>query len=323
MNAWVDIDPAEAESRSRSLRRRLSDIEQAMQEQLAALREKPDSFAFRLGWKSLASMQERLKGDLAVVTVHRASEQLTVILDGAKFNREADLGTLGTLLIRLQKLYTSIGQAITRGPTLRGPISGAIRDMTQLRLQTTFASSFGMHMTVPADYDLMGNSVPTSALETMFQLLNATNDESRLMQMSGEIGRRSFGHLRHIAIALRDADADLKTEWRDLAGTQYSWHLRRGDAAGVIANLGNISETRTGEITTRGRLVGASLLRNRFEFLSDDGAIYDGKFVVGLGPSIRAAFGEECMATIDETEVADLGSGESRVYFSLRELTAP
>lgn len=118
---------------------------------------------------------------------HRISKQVAFSLAGSAFaDNSASLGNLGVFFIRLQKLYSSIAQAIRTGPTLRGPIAAEIRAATELRLADVYASSFGMKMYVPAGFDLMGNSISSDALEAFFQLLRATTVESDLMRLSGE-----------------------------------------------------------------------------------------------------------------------------------------
>ena len=73
----------------------------------------------------------------------------------------------------------------------------------------------------------MGHSVASEALEAMFQLLKAAEDEQAQTQLSGEFGRRTFSHLTNVAEALRQADATLKVDWVDYAGTQHGWVVER------------------------------------------------------------------------------------------------
>lgn len=50
---WGNIEQVEAEGRLRGLRRRLAELDEALQGQQAILREKPESFAFKLSCDSL------------------------------------------------------------------------------------------------------------------------------------------------------------------------------------------------------------------------------------------------------------------------------
>jgi len=316
---WENIEPVEAEGRLRGVRRRLAELDEALQGQQAILRENPESFAFKLSCESLLQIQTRLRDELVELVRHRRNEQITFALGGAQFaDNSASLGTLGVFLIRLQKLYSSIAQAISTGPTRRGPIAVDIRAATELRLADVYPSSFGMQMFVPSGFDLVGNSISSEALDAMFQLLMSTDDDQKLMRLSGEYGRRTFGHLRQVATVLREASATLKINWTDYTGTQHNWVSDPDATLRIIEHLDKITETRSEQRQFSGRLVGASLLRNRFELLLPDRSMIEGKFISGLGAAITDAFGEICTVTVDETEVRDKVSGETKTYYSLK-----
>lgn len=318
-SVWTNVDPVEAEGRLRSIRRRLAELDEALQGQQMILRDNPDSFAFQLACESLLLNQQRLQAELIQLVCNRSHEQISLALSGQNFvNHSASLGYLGIFLIRLQKLYSSIGQAIRTGPTLRGPIAADIRSATDLRLSNIYPSSFGMKMFVPSEFDLMGNSVASDSLDALFQLLQSSIEEDRFMRLSGELGRRTFGHLRHVASTLQDAQATLTINWIDYTGTRHNWESTPETNRKIIEQLDKIKETRSEEKRLKGRLVGASLLRNRFELLLPERTIIDGKFVSGLGPEITKAFGSVCNVIVDETEIHDRVSGESKTYYSLK-----
>lgn len=315
---WKDIDPLDAEGRLRGLRRRLAELDDAIKGQQAILRERPESFAFQLSCNSLLQMQEALRQEFSVLIRHRTNEKIDLALDGNRFiGHSASLGHLGFFFLRLQKLYSSIAQAIRTGPTLRGPIAEEIRSATDLRLSATYPSSFGMTLYVPTSFDLMGNSIAADSLDTMFQLLTSSCDEKRLMQFSGELGRRTFSHLRHVASSIYYAEADFKIEWSDFTGTRHTWETNANVAREIIQNLSNITETRSGERLLTGRLVGASLLRNRFELLLTDNTLVEGKVIADLSDAIRKAFGTVCKVRVNETEILDRGTGDRRTYYAL------
>ncbi|NBB41602.1 hypothetical protein [Sphingobium yanoikuyae] len=298
----------------------MSELDIALSDQQSLVREFPHSFAVKLSGESLRSMELALRRELAEVLRHRQAEHVSIALDGPSFaNHSAKLSDLGVIFTRVQKLFSSVAQAITTGPTNRGPIPAEIMSNTALRLQTTFASSFGMDIAVPSAYDLLGESLPSETFTQLFQLLNSASDEARLMRLSGEVGRRSLVHLRHLATHLRATDATLKMGWKDFAGTRYEWSIETAGAEKIIASIDNITETRSDTSQREGWLVGASLLRNRFEILLDDGQVIEGKFVAGLSESVADAFGKRVVAVVDETEVLDRATGEARTFYTLKE----
>jgi hypothetical protein len=323
LEVWKGIDPLVAEARLRGLRRRLSELDAALSDQQSLAREFPSSFAIKLSGNGLRSMEIALRKELSDILRHRQAEQLSVALDGPSFiNHSANLSDLGFIFTRVQKLFSSVAQAITTGPTSRGPIPSSIMANTSLRLQGTYPSSFGLDIAVPASYDLLGESLPSDTFTQMFQLLNAATDDVRLMRLSGEIGRRSLVHLRHLASHFRATNATLRLDWKDFSGTRYDWSLDFGDAERIMKSIDNITETRSSSLVFEGFLVGASLLRNRFEVLLDDGIVIEGKFVSGLSTNIAENFGMRIEAKVDETEMLDRASGESRVFYTLREINS-
>lgn len=318
---WHGINPSSAEARLRGLRRRLSELDSALSDNQSLLRDYPESFAIKLSGHSLRSMEISLRHELAEVLRHRRSERISISLDGPNYkNHSAKLSDLGVIFTRMQKLFSSVAQAISTGPTSRGPIPSDIVSNTSMSLHSTYASSFGMEIAVPVQYDLLGESLPSDAFTQLFQLLNSAHDDARLMRLSGEIGRRSLVHLKYLAKHLRATDAQLTLEWKDFAGTKYDWYLDARDADIVVASIDNITETRSEIREFNGWLVGASLLRNRFELLLDDGGVIEGKFVSGLAGEIASAFGNRIRSIIDETEILDRASGESKVFYALTEL---
>jgi hypothetical protein len=67
------------------------------------------------------------------------------------------------------------------------------------------------------------------------------------------------------------------------------------------------------------------LLRNRFEIILDSRDVISGKFVAGLSGTVQDTFGKRVTALLDETEVLDKASGETKTFYTLKgaELSAP
>jgi len=316
---WSGVDPNHAEQALRALSRRLRELESALSDQRELLQARPDSFAFSLGYSSLVQLQERLLGERSELLKHRVAERVDVSLEGASFQKDgASAAALGALLIRLQKLYSSIAQAITEGPKLRGPIASAIMSATELRLAATFPSSFGMSLIVergPMDGEVA--HLPSASLERMFGLLKTEQTALALMQTTGELGGRVLNHYRHIANILQSTESDLKVEWSDSEGIKHYWLTSSESAGKTVSLLKSIQEVSSETNTVIGRLVGASLLRNRFELLADDGRLLEGKVTGNALRTISTCFGKVVNAELDMTTVRDQGSGEARTYYAL------
>jgi hypothetical protein len=322
LDVWKGIEPAVAEARLRGLRRRLSELDEALNEQQALARSLPNSFAVKLSGEGLRSMEGALRGELAEVLQYRQAERISIALDGPNFaGHSAKLSDLGVIFTRFQKLFSSVAQSIKTGPTNRGPIPLEILSGTSLRLQASFPSSFGMDIIVPTEFDLLGESLASSALTQLFQLLNVASDSERVMQLSGEIGRRSLVHLRQLSKHLSATDSTLVLDWKDFAGTRYDWKIEKHHAHRIIESIDGIVETSSITKSVEGWLVGASLLKNRFEIIQYNGSVTEGKFVVGLHAEVAKMFGYEVLGTVDETVVSDRATGESRVFHTLKAIS--
>jgi hypothetical protein len=320
---WKGVDPNEAEARLRAMNRRLLDLDAALEGQRSCLRAKPGSFAFRLGFESLLGMQERLATERNELLAFRVAEKIDVALDGGAFHSNtAGIATLGVLLIRLQGLYSSIAQSLAKGPRRRGPIGRKINAMTELRLASTFPSSFGMSLVVEAESErqLIENTLPSNALDQLFGLLHNANDPRAIRRLSGELGARPINHLRHLAGILGRSGSELRLEWSDSAGLKHYWAADAERARSAFEHLGALKEVRSETRTVRGRLVGASLLKNTFELLAEDEGAITGKMATSVLGSVAPNFGEVCLAVIDETEIRDALSEETSVYRSLIDL---
>ena len=318
ISPWKGIDPREAEASLRGLLRRLSELDTALRHQQEILQERPDSFAFRLACDSLLRMQGNLQREMNTLVKYRVHETVDIALNGGPFaDQAASIAALGTVLIRLQKLFNSIGQAIRTGPTLRGPVSNEIRQLTEFRVVAFHPSSFGMTLVSPAGYDLIGESLSAASLGIMFQLLRAAEDDDEIMRLFGELGGRAFGHFRHVIEILDDRQSTITMRWADYTGTQYAWEAGAPKVSHISARLRTMTERRSEDRVLQGRLVGASLLRNRFELLLADQTVIEGKMVSGVTEAVKEAFGKPCEAHVTETEIHDQMTGQSRSYYAL------
>jgi hypothetical protein len=308
------------EAQIRGLNRRLSEVDAALSDTQEILRAEPDNFAIALSNSSLSKMQASLQNELVEAVRYRRNEEIKIVLDGRNVrDHSTDVLSLSVILSRFQRLYSSIAHAIHNGPTMRGPLASGILKSTSLRLQATYPSSFGMKIYVPSDFDLLGNSVSVSALEVLFELFGSSTRDDYVMEKAGEIGSRSMRHLRALARHIEESGTELSVDWRDYSGIKHDWQIDAEKASVVVGAIDRIATTRSELREVKGRLVGASLLRDRFELLSGD-TLFSGKFVASQTQLVQEVFGQEVSVILEETEVTDLASNEKRSYFTLTEI---
>jgi hypothetical protein len=318
MNLWDDIDPAEAEARMRGLVRRLSELDVALTAAQHIRAQHPNSFSAELSLDSLTHLQRRLEAERIELVRHRARERLEVSLSGSSYSdHSAGVGELGVFLIRLQKLYSSIAQAITTGPRRRGPISHEIRDATAMRFADVFPSSFGMEIFIRPRFDVFGESTAASTLQTLFTLLGATRQEHEISRLSAELGQRAVTHLRHVLDDLSRHHAGFSLKWTDMSGTNFAWDANNEQIAGLQKNVSRFRTKHSVEITIPAFLVGASLLRDRFELYDTNRDIIEGKLARDVKFKLREYFGRQCMATLEKVDIDETVTGDTRTFFTL------
>ncbi|MGF6427327.1 hypothetical protein [Bradyrhizobium elkanii] len=318
MNLWEGIEPQVAEAQMRGLTRRLAELDEALHANQLILSENPQSFAAQLGLESLSNLQHRLLSERAELVRHRQRERLEVTLKGFPFaDHSASVGALGFFLIRLQKLYSSIAQSITTGPRRRGPISNDILNATSLRFATVFPSSFGMEIFVRPKFDMFGESTAASSLQTLFTLLNATEREAEISRLSAELGQRAVGHLRHVLDDLGRSDAGFSLSWTDMTGTRFDWSADSEQIPALRNNVARFRTRQSVEITIPAVLLGASLLRDRFELITTDRSVIEGKLTREVKSQLREYFGRQCSATLEKVEIVETVSDDTRTFYTL------
>ena len=278
----------------------------------------PDSFAAKLSLNSLTHLQHRLEAERVELVQHRVRERLEINLSGYAYNdHTAGVGELGVFLIRIQKLYSAIAQAITTGPRRRGPISQYILDATAMRFADVFPSSFGMEIYIRPQFDVFGESTASTTLQTLFTLLNAAKQEKEISRLSGELGQRAVGHLRHILDDLSRHNAGFGLKWVDTSGTQFDWNADREQIPILQKNVARYRTKESVEITIKAFLVGASLLRDRFELYDVNREVIEGKLAREVKMKLREFFGRQCMATLEKVEIDEAVSGDTRTFYTL------
>jgi hypothetical protein len=323
MNLWEGIDPNAAEARMKGVTRRLSELDEAMKagQHLVALN--PDSFAAKLSLQSLTTIQDKLERERIELVSHRQRERLNIALNGEEYtDHTASIGVLGVFLIRLQKLYSSIAQALTTGPTLRGPVSQEITTATTLKFADVFPSSFGMEIYIKPRFDIFGESPAVASLVTLFNLLNATRTEAEISRLSAELGQRAVGHLRHVLSNMNRSHSGFELSWTDLSGTRFAWSASQDEVPNLQRNVSRFKTSHSIERKIIGVLLGASLLRDRFELLTREHEVIEGKIARAAKPKIREFFGRSCEMTVEQVEISEIVSNESRTYYTLTDIAS-
>jgi hypothetical protein len=188
---------------------------------------------------------------------------------------------------------------------------------TAMRFANVFPSSFGMEIFIRPKYDIFGDSTAASTLQTLFTLLNATRREVEISRLSAELGQRAVGHLRHVLDDLYRSNAGFALSWTDMSGTEYEWSADSEQISALKNNIARFKTRQSVEITIPAVLLGASLLRDRFELITSDRSIIEGKLTREVKPKLREYFGRQCSASLEKVEIVETVSDETRTFYTL------
>lgn len=319
---WENIDAAEAEARLSTLYERMSQLESILEGQAQILQKDPTSFAFKLMYNSFVFEQKRLQTELKELLLHRVHEQIGCHLNGPDFEHgTAQFDTLAAFLRFSQKLFSSIAHAITKGPTRRGRIPQEIIQLTQLKLTATSPGSFQLKIAIPSKLDLLRESPVIETLNKMFDLLNTGSEEDDLLNIAGLLGSRAMSQYRLLMRELVATETVPVLEWRTPTGQQKIWRPTYVSVSNTLQKLVNLVEKNIENKSIRGQLVGASLLRNTFEFISEDSKeIIRGNITKEALRTTSEFFGKRCEIVYSETTIVDSIAGIERKSFTLSEI---
>lgn len=310
---WKEISASEAQARADSARRHLADIEEQISIQEALCKEEPGSFAYRLSLQSLNAQREELERQLGEVLHYRVKEVIGLSLRGTAFyDNTANISDLAHILSRVQDLFSGVLQAISTGPTERGPLPSRILELSNLRLSSVYPSSFGMSFEVKTVVDMFGHSDVLDALDVVFSLLQAEHNKDKLIDFAGHLGRRAIRRYRNLVEILIETEASAQVQWDDPFGQPHKWQGSTDNFILLAHVLGSLrSETKSVE-SVPGWLLGASLLRNTFEFVTDKDVLIRGRIARDSRDRVREYFGKACVIEFQTTIVSDEITGTVR-----------
>jgi hypothetical protein len=251
---------------------------------------------------------------------------LDITLEGLSTGDDAiDVDLLARFLDTLQHTVTSVGQALVGEPTRRGAIRGDIRKATSLSLAATFSGSFGLHLTTAepelqpdqfeGSHEVLERSL-ASVLETLDVAVEGNGDAVR--EHAAALGPRAFARLQSLVHLLAAEGVTASFEWRSatrvLTSTVTSAQLSRAREALSTTTVAQ------NDVVVVGRLVGASLVRGRFELETSTGIILAGAIDPNLLERVADYFGEECQATLRMTTVHSLAERSENASYVLLNL---
>lgn len=285
--------------RTRSeIRNELADLASAFEE--FAADDPTEPFGVRLMRESLDRRRDVLTEEL-----RRAEDSdLVMILNGQPVvDHAVEVDFLVKILSPFEKAASAVAQALEDAATKAGVIPAAIRDRVAVRLQATFAGSFGLLLSgPPLDEQLMlpidEGDLPLPLFERAIGRLMAIieagqdpdNFDQSILDEIGDLGQRSASHVVDLAKSVSAVGAPVEFLWADAGHPQRRVVLSPLVATRLQEVLTHIEMAEV-EQSLRGRLVEASLVRRTFGVEDEDGNIVRGTVNPDIAHRIEEYFG--------------------------------
>lgn len=221
----------------------------------------------------------------------------------------------------LQELSDSIANTIYNQPSEKGKIPANILDKTEMVLKETRAGSFQAILNInhPKQTSLEEPEI-VHTMNELFSLFDSSSDEELLAEKISVLGPRALKNYIHWTKAIREMDTPIDLEWRSSYKERASISWDRKNANKIYKLLNNFSDAKEEEVTLQGRLTGANIRTETFEFISEDGERISGRISKEAIPSfISPKFGSNY--TIDLIKVM-IGHGfKEKVSWTLKNIS--
>lgn len=284
-------------------------------------------FGIELMKRSLRHRRVALEREAAAVS----ASDLFVVLNGPPIvENSVEVHWLVEVLKPFERAVSAVAQAIEDAATSAGLIPQNILDQSALRLNATFAGSFGMAMSGPLAAGQVELPIPfgdeiseplfdraiSRVIDVVEAATDAENYEQDLVEQIGDLGQRVTSHLAELAKQVEISALSMEMLW----GPRGE-HQRRVVLTPVLAKrmqqiIGSL-QTSDDEIKVSGRLVEASLPRRSFGIETADGAILRGTIDKDVAGLVEQHFGQQVAADIVRHRTVSNLSGKEAVKHTL------
>lgn len=203
-----------------------------------------------------------------------------------------------------------------------------IREGTALRLSGVFAGSFGLILQGPRPpaepplLEMMMEPEPVlfeRAVGNLLDIIDAAHQDdpsSIVIDRVGPLGPRVLRNIRSLSGDIAGHGVDAQFRWHPIAGVDRTVRLEHESAKRLDELLDSIDISER-DIQVRGRLVGASLVTDRFELETETGEVLRGHIEPSLRESLHLYFSRMCLASLHATTTRSVIDGREKEHYTL------
>lgn len=236
-----------------------------------------------------------------------------------RYDHEAPARELGVFLGAFQETLDVLGQS-KRGKTGRGGgVLPDVREQTEMLVESTYRSSFGVRLVAASQPDLAGESLAAVSFDDLCDLLESENEKLRsvLATKSSQVASK----YRRLIEALVDAEAAVAMTWQRPSGHGPRRSTMSLDRAKEV--LAIVSEVRSEDmeiLRLDGVLAGGNVYSKSFQ-LKVGNQRYAGRVLPSAMSSFATAtLSKAYRATLHAVVEISTATGAERTEYSLAEL---
>lgn len=292
----------------REFREDLSKVRKLILNQRKLIDKDPNSFAYQISLQSLECRKKEIEMDIKYIEDELGLVSLDLKLDSPDILLGAiPLDILGNAMIGLQRVVNNIAQAVSLGPTERGPFSNEVIKSSQLQLSAIYPGSFGMYLDGMSEEDLLGESLLKISLDKLREVLEI-EDEMEFVNQLDELGFRTINAYKDWLGKLEMSEVTMEVKFNETIA-ESPIIKTPDDMVAIRKSLENIAEPKLEEISLIGVFTGGNIRNGNFEF-SSEGEIMSGKATIEvrgkfkdfyLGEKLKAVFDKKTFEGISKT----------------------
>ncbi|MBI3621705.1 MAG: hypothetical protein HY208_05900 [Nitrospirae bacterium] len=219
--------------------------------------------------KSLKKRQQHLEGIFSELA-HKSYLDVCTYRLFDDNGRRPKIASLTRALTDFQSLFTSVFNAVKRGPKTRDRISAEIAEQSAFAFGYTFVGSVGFALTIPNDRLMFGETELDKTMSVIFSLAKAENSES-IVSIAQEIGIAPIRSLHQWAQDHVESALNAEIKWRRHEEVRAKLIIQIPELEHLQQTIDRTSEEEITIITVSGRLVGADV-KNRTFHMTFEGA---------------------------------------------------
>jgi hypothetical protein len=304
-------------SRLEDLQKELQGVSAAVVHAERTLAANPNVPSVAATLRTIQKRRENLEEEFLVVAAAQGLDVCgyRIVLD----DKPATISGLTAVLSTFQKVFTSVYDAVMRGPKLTSKAGAETIAATELGFAYTYPGSVGVMMTLPNDRLLIGDTKLGEAMGQTLELLNA-RDKVKVEAMTEIIGLPAVRLAHQWATENAKAGFGAEITWLRNDSMKRELRLQMQEIAEVASSIRQAIAKE--EIVVTGELLDVALSSHTFQMRLHD-RIIQGGFKDAINAEHPAQLPKTYRATLNVMQKIVIEDGKEEITYFLVRLDPP